>query len=481
MSNQPHHGMKEKHFISAMCSLESYSKERIGGFGRLFRSEHNVHPLIVNPNTLVEIGKKGGPMDGGTTFEFTTSVPLGMVFLGQFIDHDITLDTSSKFDRINNPLEIENFRTPNLDLDCVFGEGPDDEPFLYEAGTLKLLKGDTNHNFNQGPQLEKNDLARNGDGKAIIGDPRNDENRIISQLQLAFIKFYNKVYEMVSAANPSFSSQQIYEEARQTVTWHYQWMIVHEFLPTMIGTNLTNRILRDGRKWYSPCSRAFMPIEFSAAAYRFGHSMVAQKMRLQTGGAQHDIFSPAIGLPFSKISNLNQVVEWRQFFNIDGTHQLAETLNTKLATSLLELPFIPASAPPHEKSLATRNLRRAHSFLLPSGEAVADCLIKSGQLTQGDADRTADFIRDTLNTFGIHLPTGTPLWYYILAEAEELGKDGAPKEGLGPVGGTIVGEVILGLIELDNNSYLGSNRNWVPTLTGNGNFTMKDLIAIAES
>lgn len=466
MSDYPkHHGMREKPAMEFLCSLDSYDYESQGSFGRLFRSEHHARPLYCNPTTLAEMGKAGGIMESDGT-EPKTNVPAGMVFLGQFIDHDITLDTESSLSAVNDPADITNFRTPTLDLDCIFGEGPEDEPFLYENNSLKLLTGEANNNIGQGPALEKHDLARNGQGVAIIGDPRNDENRILSQLQLLFIRFYNKVYDHISTADAD--PKELYEEARRLTTWHYHWIVLNEFLPSMVGEDLMIDIMANGRKWYRPHNGPYIPVEFSVAAYRFGHSMIPQKVKLQSSGATHDLFSSAVGRGFSRISNLNQVVEWKMFFDVDGSHSFAEKLDTKMAKDLLALPFITSG----ENSLATRNLLRGQSFLLPSGETVASCMgIDPAIMT-----RIADGIDDNINGTGIDFPNGTPLWYYILAEAEIIGKDGDPGEGLGPIGGRIVGETILGLIELDHESFMNQNRNWVPNLGPASDFTMKDLI-----
>ena len=475
MSNQQHHGIRKRHEMNHLCNANSYGYESQGRFGRLFTAQHQAAPLYSNPNDLIELGKKGGIMDSMGNKALTNTVPLGMIFLGQFIDHDITFDTQSRFNNVNDPNEIDNFRTPNLDLDCIFGEGPEDEPFLYEADSLKLLTGETNNNLGQGKALEKEDLARNGQGKAIIGDPRNDENRIISQLQLLFIRFYNKVYDQVAAEHPSYPPEEVYEEAREITVWHYQWIVLHEFLPLIIGETLLSEIIKEGRRWYVPAKRPFMPVEFSVAAYRFGHSMIPQKLRLRSGGDENDLFSDAIGGGFSRIEHLDQVVEWSQFFNIDGTHQLSTKLDSKLSSELLELPFLKDSPiPDFEKSLATRNLRRSNSFLLPSGENVAKCM-------GIDATRVKDTVMDLIADENIDFSNGTPLWFYILVEGGELGRDGDPGEGLGPVGGRIVGEVLYGLLELDDTSFLGSNRNWTPTLGAAGTFSMKDMIAFVES
>jgi hypothetical protein len=481
MSNSSNHGMHSFEGKNVLCTIQSFEAESFGRFGRMFRT---LPSLYCSPKSLSGLGKKLGPMDGGSVPKFTNAVPLGMIFFGQFIDHDITFDTTTSFSQINNPNQITNTRSAQLDLDCVFGGGPEDEPFMYAPRSegFFLLTGKTNNNIGQGQNTEKHDLPRNGKGTAIIGDPRNDENRVISQLQLAFIRFYNFIYKDIRTKNallPQMSQitpEQIYQEARKMVTWHYQWIIVNEYLPTICGKSVVDDILGNGRKFYKPCNHSFIPVEFSVAAYRFGHTMIAQNLKLKQGGASHSIFSPEFGQGFAKITNLNQVIDWDVLFDFDGNYQRAEKLDTTLASVLLDLSFVP-SMNPDDKSLAVRNLRRGQSFLLPSGENVAECM--------GRPKTEIESIKSHINTLitphNIDLSSGTPLWYYILAEAEVIGKmqdatTTIPGEGLGPVGARIVAEVILGLLELDENSFMGSNRDWRPTLNGNNDFLMKDLL-----
>ncbi|MBW8198344.1 peroxidase family protein [Flagellimonas abyssi] len=472
------HGRHSFYGKNQLCTFNSYGKESIGRFGRMFRE---VSPLYVNPVELAKLGAPGGPMDA-TNAELTSDVPLGMIFFGQFVDHDITFDTQTNFSSINNPSEIENTRSATLDLDCIFGGGPEDEPFLYdkpEGRGLYLLTGKTNQNQGQAANLEKHDLPRTGTETAIIGDPRNDENRVISQFQLAMIRFYNANYDALKNADPHKAAVEIYEEARQLVTWHYQWVVVNEFLPLLCGSKLVSEILGAGRKFYKPCHSAFIPVEFSVAAYRFGHSMINQKLKLKPSGDVHSIFSSEFGRGFEKIKNQKQIVEWEALFDFDGNYQRAEKLDTQLAAILLNLPFID-STNPADKSLATRNLRRGQSFLLPSGESVAACTERD----EGEINDVKNLIRNVSQAYNINLDNGTPLWFYILAEAEEIGRidngGSKPGEGLGPVGGTIVAETLIGLLEMDEESYLGHNRDWSPTLGTNGVFTMKDLLTIAN-
>lgn len=484
MQKSRHHGRHSFDGKNKLCSHKHYHEEKVGRFGRMFRK---ISPLYNHPAELVKLGAKGGPMDSENSPGFTKTVPLGHIFFGQFIDHDITFDTSSNFTSVNTPEVIENDRTPTLDLDNIFGGGPEQSPYLYQSKDLYLLTGKSNNNYGQGQDEEEHDLMRNSHGTAIIGDPRNDENRVISQMQLAIIRFYNAVYKDVKDSGDYHSSDEIYEKAREITTWHYQWIVVNEFLPKLCGQKIVNDILGKGRKWYHP-HEPYIPVEFSVAAYRFGHSMINQNMKLQKNGQEHSIFSPQFGQGFAKITDTDQIVEWEVFFDYDQTYQRAEKLDTKMATDLLELPFVNGSAA--DKSLATRNLRRGQSFLLPSGESLASYMKEEAEHHGFEFDPQIDdvvnHINNSIDGHNIDLSAGTPLWYYILAEAEEIGRvdsssGSTPGEGLGPLGATIVAEVLIGLLELDDHSYLGSNRDWTPHLGSNHHFTMKDLMEKAET
>lgn len=473
MPNHEHHGMKSFEGLNAYCRLSNYGEgQREDRFGRIF---HELSPAYTRPDILETIGAPNGPMDGKSTDSRTDSVPVGMVFFGQFVDHDITLDASTSFNSvIDNPGEVTNVRTPTLDLDCIYGLGPEAQPYLYDQGSpfngAKLLTGANN----PGQAGERdNDLLRSPNGRAIIGDPRNDENRIISQIQLAIIRFHNHVCDTLHAES-GLEGHDLYEYARQQTTWHYQWAVVNNFLPDMCGLPVVERILGCGRKHY--CGGVpFIPIEFSVAAYRFGHSMIPMEIQVQKGESQLELFGAILGRGFDALTNPKGIVDWHEllFTPENRTVERAQKLDTKLAGDLLALPFIDGS--PAEKSLATRNLLRGNAFLLPAGEKVAEA-IGCAPATIAKVVKTVAKVNGDLGSDGI------PLWLYLLAEAEVIGRaepDGSTGEGegLGPVGATIVAETIIGLLEFDDHSYLGANRNWAPRDEWN---TLGKLVTVAQ-
>lgn len=447
--------MTAPHGTNALDGLNSYCNRdhnHVAGdrFGRIFS---NLAPLFTDPRALDRLGAPDGPMDEAAPAAKAETVPVGMVFFGQFVDHDVTLDVTSSLDSVNSPQETRNARTPTLDLDCIYGMGPEAQPYLYHgSGDFQGVKLITGADVGGHPQAA-DDLARIGD-VALIGDPRNDENRIVSQIQLAMIRFHNRIVDDLSA---DYSGHELFEEARRLTTWHYQWAVVHDFLADICGPGVVNRILSEGRMFYRP-KVPFIPVEFSVAGYRFGHAMVPMRLQVQEGQQSFRLFGQTLGRGFSPVPGPDAVCDMHELFEtFEGRNvQRAGRLDTKLASDLLALP---PRVDADRQSLATRNMIRGQSFLLPAGETIAR--------EMGRPDAEIDQVSQSVVADEAGLQNGTPLWFYILREAELVGREEAdgsrrPGEGLGPVGASIVAETIIGLLELDHRSWLGSNRNWRP-------------------
>ncbi len=465
MSDSEHHGMKPFPGLGMLCEPNSFRSDR---FGRL---SPGLVPLYTDPRSLSAIGAANGPLAQSSPVKKTSGIAVGQVFFGQFIDHDITLDLTSSFARVDQPSQTTNFRTPTLDLDCVYGDGPEGSPFLYvhdggDFAGIKLLTGAEQAGIfpHAADDLLRTPLPH---GRAIIGDPRNDENRVISQLQLAFIRFHNKICDHLA---PHYQGAELFEEAQRFVRWHYQWVVVNDFLRAMTGQPMLESIFSDGRRLYRPekcdANRAhggdpFIPVEFSVAAFRFGHSMIPQRVQIKSGESPLEVFGPTLGQGFSHVTDQKAVVEWPQLLDLsDSTVDRADRLDTEMAGDLLDLPFLPAD---DERSLATRNLLRGQAFRLPSGEALAELAGRDASEIDQVTTRASQIAAGASTSLG----GGTPLWLYVLAEAEAVGQEVSPGtyvqgEGLGPLGGRIVAETLIGLMELDPTAYLGSNRNWHP-------------------
>ena len=394
-----------------------------------------------------------------------TAVPAGFTYLGQFIDHDLTFDPTPVTDRRQDPRALVNFRTPRLDLDSVYGLGPAVQPYLYDwkdsepAGT-RLLVG---HNAIDATD----DLPRNQQGRALVGDARNDENIIVGQLHLLFIRFHNAVVDhLVREHTPE---AELFETARRIVRRHFQWIVVHDFLPRVAGGETTTEALAR-RELFTGAREPFIPVEFSGAAYRFGHSMVRADYGIKrlppsaSGPPATPLFPDLAGFAWLRRKH---VIDWERFFELDDAAppQASSAIDTAIAKPLFKLPQ-------GDPMLPRRTLLRGLKLELPSGQEVADAM---GERALEDDDLRLD---DTVEAGARDvLLRSTPLWYYVLCEAEKAGG-----EHLGRAGGRIVADVLVGLLDADPSSYLNEEPAWQPGELGTGaDFTMAELVKFARS
>lgn len=463
-------------------------------------------------NAAALLGARDGPLDARDNLtdpiQSITNQPVfspnnrdnsamtaGVTFFGQFLDHDITFDRRSGLTNNADPSRTRNFRTAAFDLDSLYGEGPERSAELYDTRS-----GDYRMRVDPIPGSQavsrkgalRFDVPRDAGGEALIGDSRNDEHVILSQFHVAMLRFHNAVVDHVRA-QPRWQgapARQVFEEARRIVTWHYQWCIVHEFLPLTIGQRRVDQLLRERPGQYRADARRdaggnpLLPIEFSVAAYRFGHSQIRPSYRLNFGpenGAPFFafIFDDSLDPNAADPGDLRggrraprRFVDWQTFFDFgDGNARPNKLIDAKLSSPLMLLPGSLAPSPglPTDgvQSLASRNLMRHVNFGLPSGQAIA-ARLRVQALTPVQLAE--------LQPFG--MAESTPLWVYILKEAEVL--EGGVR--LGPVGGRIVGEVFFELLRADRDSYLAENPRWKPHLPsagGAGVFRMTDLLKLA--
>jgi Animal haem peroxidase len=404
--------------------------------------------------SLADLGKPGGPLDANddlgkgpvlliTDPSLSANNPnnpmhtAGTTFLGQFVDHDITFDTTSPLGVTTDPAVAVNSRTPSLDLDSVYGQGPVASPQLYDPADHAKLRIDSGGQYEDLPRLE------DGTNTAIIPDPRNDENLIIAGLQCAFILFHNNAVDW--ARDHDYRGGSTFHQARRLTTWHYHWLVVHEFLPQIVGQAMVDDVLRNGRRFYKPGMReGFIPVEFQAGAYRFGHSMVRPSYRANLHG---DNGNPFFGMVFDPAGEgqsdpvdlrggaraPRRFIGWQTFFDFgDGEVKPNKRIDTRISTPLFNLPLGAIASHDRPQSLPQRNLLRQLTWSLPSGQAIARAM---GVTPLAEADLSE------LQPYGFQ--SSTPLWYYVLKEAE-LVEDGLH---LGPVGGRIVAEVLIGLLQ----------------------------------
>jgi hypothetical protein len=446
------------------------------------------------------------------------TISAGYTYLGQFIDHDITFDPVSTLQAEHDPYALEDFRTPRLDLDSLYGRGLADQPYLYNQDkTGEFLLDSDRKAAGIAPRP---DVPRNSQHVALIGDPRNDENLIVVQLHTLFLRFHNAIFNtLTNERQPNR-----FAEAQRLVRWHYQWIVLHDFLPLIVGKAMARQVLNPGGqpdlRYYRtlPPPYPFIPVEFSVAAYRFGHSMVRPSYALNRAviapsqGVHKDRFNRVplftaddpCEYPLANLKGRRRIpegwgIDWSFFFkglptpspevvhpcttnNPPVLPQPSYRIDTKLVDPLGELPPpMPSGVP--KNALALRNLFRGLALGLPSGQHIA--------LVLGE-EPMSDYVlweeREAVLKRFPQFADNAPLWFYILKEAEKTRCDGFEHDvkgghHLGQVGGRIVAEVLVGLAYNDVHSFLQQEPLWrprPPVAQENKPFDMARLIEFTD-
>jgi len=446
-------------------------------------------------------------LDDGADGEENLFVPAGYTYFGQFVDHDLTFDTTSSFDDL--AARATDLRTPSLDLDCLYGSGPADQPYMYAVDGATLLPDDPG-----ATDLLRIPAGNPAYGRAVIGDKRNDENSIVCQIQLAMIKFHNAVVRQFKGQG--LAGDALYRRARQEVTWTYQRIVFEDYLRRIVQTLTYDFFTQEqatkgdaAYRLYKPALRSSIPIEFAAAAYRFGHSMVRTGYRLNTQtkrrifDASNSAQASLVG--FQPLPPDHVIDDWRRFFVDDSIPpgaalqvngpppvddnpavrlQWAYKIDPSLVGPLAQLPTSIGIG-----SLAALNLLRGNlpAFRLAPGQAFADRL----QVPPLDPKYLVTRVKNPDDSFGYRsigeidpsFLQKTPLWFYILAEAQVpvvdywIGKNKVnltdpdfmsgpgSRAQLGPVGGRILMEVFSGLLDADARSVRGpAAAGWQPLI-----------------
>jgi hypothetical protein len=423
--------------------------------GRYRSLFEDLPPLSVDEKALHELGRPGGPCDLAVdvTGRADSRVAAVWPFFGQFIAHDITADRSPLVHRAERA-KLRNARAPRANLEGLYGAGPVGMPYLYrkdDPAKLLLSPGGS-------------DVPRNQEGIALIGDPRNDVQLFTSQMSVAFIHLHNRLVDRLRDGGTA--ERDIFEEARRATTWHYQHVILREFLPGLIGAQLTAELLASGPQLYRIDGDPYIPFEFADAAYRYGHAQIRDRYQVNARFGPCPVFPDLMG--FGPVAP-ERTVDWTLQIDVEGhaPAQRSKRIDSRLPGPLIALPTqVSGSAPGTDyASLANRDLQRGQAVGLPSGEAVADRLavpaLSAEQVGLAEYGWTGE----------------TPLWFYILKEADVV-HDG---DRLGPLGGRIVGEVLVGIIDADPESFRSVDRDWTPTLPARrtGAFGLADILVPA--
>lgn len=465
------------------------------------------------------------------------AVPAGFTYLGQFVDHDLTMDrTESQLGQDVNLDELTQGRSPALDLDSVYGRGPrdkDDQVFYAQDG-VKLKVGTTTPvpfpDEGTNVPFEGFDLPRRGGtaGTAadrrlpLIPDARNDENLVVAQTHLAFIRFHNRVVDELALTG--LTGERLFRAAKELVVRHYQWMLRTDHLPRIVDPAIVDDVFTNGRRFFEVPGHCrdrspTMPIEFSVASYRFGHSQVrgayqwnrvfnstgpggvASLFALFTFTGVSGNFDPGSGTP-ADLDDVNRgpiftlpsnwIADFRRLYDFteaerddlvppaeSGGGNVTKRIDTLLVDPLTQLPAGTFGGRGTqfreiERNLAFRNLTRASMMELATGQQIAELFgaepLTAEQILVGNGGAVVEGLSEEQKA---QLVAATPLWFYILREAE------VGNGLMGPVGGRITAEVFHRAMEGSRISIVRSPY-WRPTLgPDSSTFRMVDLLLFA--
>lgn len=480
--------------MSGLTTFPTKESSPKGIFGFLFRTLRQLVSFLKRLFGITPKPPDGAPIAGG--------MPAGYTYLAQFLTHEITNDgVSNRHVQKDLPFTedpillstLVNLRRPTLDLETVYGyenPGPEqvDRNTLMDKGSdLWLLKlGYTGANSIEGGYSFPSDLPR--DIKLV--DERNDENLLISQTLVAFIKFHNALVVHYAATDgrpvDDGERKKLFDRARRSAIRHYQRIILTDFLPRIVqDPELLEEIIKavgiqDHTKLtFKPAGKndVFIPTEFSAAAFRLGHSILRTRYnvnRIKETTIVNLMFKdpPFIYTDPPIKLQTSWLLDWRLFYDFSDAEaaQAAEPIDTRLVrgsdTLMPKPPYKDPSG--RSRSIAALDLYRGRKFSLESGQSVSKRfgipkelelgaddignLIRKMPISDGTKPKEAQLFKNRLaNAFDKE----TPLWFYILAEAEIRGKG-----KLGPLGTRIVAETLAQLAFFSDFSVF--NSTWDP-------------------
>ncbi|CAK07353.1 conserved hypothetical protein [Rhizobium johnstonii 3841] len=481
-----------------------------------------------------------------------STLPPVFTYWGQFLDHELTARTDregaiSSMVNAHPPVasstvesQFRNARSPRFDLDSVYGGSAVGEGI--DADVVKVISGLRHPTLKNKMRVgtavdpgplpdnldEHRDLPRYGQvqssvreaalrlaqaamtpeafqkfsdslpQRAIIGDNRNDENLVVAQFHLSFLRFHNKAVDYLASHDTGWIAD--FSSAQALTRLHYQWLIVEGYLKGVCDPVVVDRVVKDRASHFFKFRAEFdarrqntrlgnaLPLEFSTAAYRFGHSMVRAFYDYNKNfGRPGTGFLPRATLQLlfeftgggGRLDNAkklpkNWIIDWTRFTGADPHDagdgepaRLARRIDTELAPPLHTLFKEGEDQADQQlkelfKNLARRNLRRGYNLRLPTGQALHKHLKQTGAVQSSPIqDVSALFaakpdLKNFLAGTASRFHERTPLWFYILAEAEAAGGN-----RLGEVGSCLVASTFVGVLLADPDSAL--SRGFTPS------------------
>ena len=400
--------------------------------------------------------------DGSRVCEGKPEAPInaGYTYIGQFLDHEVTND-ETKVDEAwkLEPHQIKNGQTPRIDLSHLYGGGPQHrkDGILYDGDRFRV--GDKVQSIIAPDQGSRSFDVGFEKGTLLIADDRARENVILRQITAVFARLHNLAVEQWNS----------FDRARQQTIWQFQRLVVEDYLNEVLDPTVYKSVFVDHEpmvKW----TNFSIPVEFSVAAFRFGHSMVRDNYFLseQTDKTLLELLERALK---HEPLEAEWEIDWGAFFQNASTSTVitARPIDIRIAPGLFEVP-IPTLmlfnagvssffVRDNTIRLPLVSLMRGSGLALASGQYVArrfgEPVLTEDELTN-DCNGKITPQGEILKKYG--LTRETPLFYYVLKESEVRNNGNE----LGPTGSHIVAETIYTALKRDPKSYMNDPAGAIP-------------------
>ncbi|MCB1644648.1 MAG: hypothetical protein KDI36_04305 [Pseudomonadales bacterium] len=420
---------------------DSKSHTAAGHFSRLFpdlpAASFSTEALTALATAMMATASGEGP------------IPSGYTYFGQFVDHDMTFDAEGNDlpDTGAGPELPLQLATPMLDLDNVYGK---QDEFINQSGKFHI--GCTK----QTTEPSRPDLDRTFAGQGRIADARNEDNLPLMHTHLLFQLLHNKLI----GPDPDIPLSR-FSEVKKEVLQIYQTIIVQDYLRRILDPKVCTEVFEQGLVHFYKSGDQLppIPVEFSGAAYRFGHSMVREsydwnRFLTHANGNPATLQDLLQRTGLYKLTDVNRqtnswYIDWRFFLPLDPACKPnhAMLIDCYISDFLKNLPHSGGG------SLPLRNLLRGVRYGLPSGQAVASAM---AAVTDIEPVTEAEFLqaaspalKAVMEQYDLH--KCSPLWFYILFESGIRAGKGAH---LGPMGSRIVAEVFHAMLLASPHSVL---------------------------